>query len=89
MSFRASDRVTCDIDTSYAVGSKPGVCLDERPASPAAAWYVFVFSPKKLLTKQLYLGKRRFNFDLFGEKVALRATFSPKRMSGTTLPKAE
>jgi len=33
---------TTDLDDrSYAVNSKPGVCLDERFDSPAAAWYSF------------------------------------------------
>jgi len=47
------------------------------------------FFTKMWLIEQLYLGKRWFNFALFGEKVARSATFSPKRMSGTTLPEAE
>jgi len=49
----------------------------------------FIFSPKELLCEQLFWGKSWFNFDLFGEKVARSAVFSPKRMSGTTLPEAE
>jgi hypothetical protein len=28
-------------NTRYAVGSKPGVCQDTWPDSPAAAWYLF------------------------------------------------
>jgi hypothetical protein len=27
------------------VDSKPGVCFDERPDSPAAAWYCFILFP--------------------------------------------
>jgi hypothetical protein len=34
--------------TTYAVGSKPDVHLDERPDSPAAAWYAFFLFTKKL-----------------------------------------
>jgi len=48
MSFRVRDRVTRVNDRSYAVGSKPGVCLDERPDSPAAAWYMMFFFTKIL-----------------------------------------
>jgi len=48
----------------------------------------FIFSQKSCSMSNFF-GKRWFNFNLFGEKVVLRATFSPKRMSGTTLPEAE
>jgi len=36
MSVRVSDRVTRVIYTRYAVGSKPGVCRDNRPDAPPA-----------------------------------------------------
>jgi len=61
-------------DTSYAVGSKPGVCLDERPDSPAAAWYVFIFFPEKLLCEQL-----------FWEKDGSISIFLEKKLLGTPL----
>jgi hypothetical protein len=39
MTCLVRDRVTRVIHTSYAVGSKPGVHLDERPDSPPAGRY--------------------------------------------------
>jgi len=56
------------IDRTYAVDVQTGRLTRWKPASPAAAWYVF---------------------DLFGKKVALRATFFPKRMVGSALPEAK
>jgi hypothetical protein len=51
-------RVTRVIHRSYAVGSKPGVCLDNRPDSPPAGWNgTFFLFPEK--EKNVPCGRRR------------------------------
>jgi|GEM_PF-3657008 len=46
------------IDRSYVVGMHIRLCRDERPNSPAAAWYVFSLFGKTWLSEPRFSKKR-------------------------------
>jgi len=57
MFFRVRNRVTCVIDTSYAVSIQIERLTRWKPDSPAAAWYCFLFSTKNCLGEPIFRGK--------------------------------
>ncbi len=57
MSFRVRDRVTPVNYTSYAVRTIPASCQPQKPASPVAAWYFFIFSTKHFHFVKMFCGK--------------------------------
>jgi hypothetical protein len=55
MCCRVNDHVTRVTYTCYAVGSKPGIHLDERFDSPATSWYFFILFHKNVALRATFL----------------------------------
>ncbi len=45
------------INTTYAVQTVPTACQPQKPDSPAAAWYFFIFSTKNVHKVNIFCGK--------------------------------